>query len=339
MSRTDQPLVSVRELRKWFTHKKKTRSGAASWLKAVDGVSFDIHRGETFALVGESGSGKTTLAQVLIGLVQPTGGQIEFDGAVVETRRRSSYRSLRRRMQIVFQDPYSSLDPKMNAGQIIGEALPRTVVRQKERADRIARAIDMVGLPRTYTSLYPHQLSGGQRQRAAIARALVVEPEFLIFDEPASALDVSVQAQILNLLVELQRRLGLTYLFISHDLAVVRHMATRVGVMYLGRIVEEGSSDELFVNPVHPYTQALLSAVPQTGTGQSLRKRRIMLQGEIPSPIDPPHSCNFASRCFRSIDACGAIDPDLLPLNPALPDHTVACINWAPIVDAVRSRE
>lgn len=324
MSQTAKPLVDARGVSKWYQVPSRGASGRA-YLKAVDGVTLNIYRGQTFALVGESGSGKTTLGHVVVRLTEATSGTVTFDGVDVLGARRAALSRLRHRMQIVFQDPYSSLDPHMTVGQIVSEAMDGLGANRKSRLERLRESLERVGLRRDQADDYPHELSGGQRQRVAIARALAVGAEFLVLDEPASALDVSIQGQIINLLKDLQRDLRLTYLLITHDLAVVRNIAHRVGVMYLGRLVEEGSVEEIFERPLHPYTQALLSAVPSLPRPGGAKPDRIILKGEIPSAINPPAHCRFASRCYRPIDRC-------LREDPALEDcvrgsHAAACFN------------
>ncbi len=292
-----------------------------SWLSAVEDVDLDIRRHRTLGLVGETGSGKSTLGQLLVRLVDATSGTVTFDGVDVLAARGRALARLRQRIQIVFQDPYSSLNPRMRIGSIVAEGL--SALERGERAGRAAALLDLVGLGGGMADRYPHMLSGGQRQRVALARALAVEPELIVLDEPVSALDVSVQSQILNLLSELSGSLGLTYLFITHDLSVVRHIADRIAVMYLGKIVELADTEELFAAPRHPYTVALLSAMP--GWRRENRARRIVLDGDVPSPIDPPPGCRFASRCPRVLDRCRVEPPVLAPVGD--PRHTAACFN------------
>jgi oligopeptide/dipeptide ABC transporter ATP-binding protein len=318
-----RPLVEIEHLTKVFPVRKSGLGGGKGLLSAVDDVSLTIDRGETLGLVGESGSGKTTLARLALRLVQPTSGAIRIGGLDVHGADKRRLRDLRRRAQIVFQDPYSSLDPRMSVGSIVAEGLQG--LSRRERDLRVSELLDRVGLPPAFARRHPHQLSGGQRQRVSIARALAVGPEFLVLDEPVSALDVSVQSQVLNVLSELQASLGLTYLFISHDLTVVRHLATRIAVMYLGKLVELAPADELFENPRHPYTQALLSALPTLDRAE--RRARIILTGDIPSPIDPPPQCRFAARCFRQTDTCWQLVP---PLERRGADHLLACFNPLP---------
>jgi oligopeptide/dipeptide ABC transporter ATP-binding protein len=289
------PLLAVNDLTVQFT-RRQGLFGRAEVVHAVNGVSFSIGKGETLGLVGESGCGKTTLARAVLRLIEPTSGHVRFDGTDLGTLAPKPMRALRRRMQIVFQDPYSSLNPRMRVGTAIREGIEIHRLAEGAEADRrVASLLDEVGLPASAAKLYPHAFSGGQRQRIGIARALAVEPELIVCDEPVSSLDVSVQAQVLNLLADLQQHRGLSYLFISHDLAVVRHIAPRVAVMYLGRIVEEGPADALFAAPKHPYTAALLSAVPVPDPAR--RRSRIVLEGEPPSPVNPPSGCPFHPRC------------------------------------------
>jgi oligopeptide/dipeptide ABC transporter ATP-binding protein len=296
-----------------------------AWLSAVDDVDLDIPRHGTLGVVGETGSGKSTLGQLLTRLVDASAGTVDFDGIDVLAARGRVLAQLRQRIQIVFQDPYSSLNPRMRVGAIVAEGL--SAQPRAERAQRAAELLDLIGLGSAVAGRYPHMLSGGQRQRVALARALAVQPELIILDEPVSALDVSVQSQILNLLGELSENFGHTYLFITHDLSVVRHIADRIAVMYLGKIVELADVEELFAAPRHPYTVALLSAMP--GWRRAQRARRITLEGDIPSPIDPPPGCRFASRCPRVLDRCRVETPPLTADSDA-PTHTAACFNPFP---------
>ncbi len=289
---------------------------------AVDGVSFSLGAGETLGLVGESGSGKSTIARLVLRLLEPTSGEIRVDGDDISRASRRELRAIRRRMQIVFQDPYSSLDPRMTAHAIVAEPL-RIAGRSREITRRVPEVFALVGLGAEHEPRFPHELSGGQRQRVGIARALVVEPELLVLDEPVSALDGSIQAQILNLLVDLQARLGLAYLFIGHDLAVVRHLADRIAVMHLGRIVETGSADEIFGSASHPYTQALLSASPEPDPEVERTRQRIVLRGELPSAQDPPSGCRFRTRCWKAAEECAAGEPELVDRGQG---HPVACL-------------
>jgi peptide/nickel transport system ATP-binding protein len=314
---TERSYVEVKDLRREFDVSKPwlnrvLEGGEKQYLKAVDGVSFSIAKGETFALVGESGSGKSTVARMVVGLLPPTDGEVVIDGVSMSSKAALAERQrLRRRIQMIFQDPYASLNPRWQVDRIVAEPIRafRLIEREKEITDRVGELLTLVGLHPADGRKYPHEFSGGQRQRVAIARALASNAEFIVCDEPTSALDVSVQAQILNLMRDLQDRLGLTYLLISHNLAVVRHMASRIGVMYLGRIVEISNGRELFAHPKHPYTRMLLDAVPDVGmTG----RQRIPVSGEIPNPISPPTGCTFNPRCPFANERCRAEIPPLL---------------------------
>ncbi len=317
VSTTHQQLVNVRHLVKHFPVE-----GSDDVVRAVDDVSFEIVRGETLGLVGESGCGKSTVGRCLLRLIEPTAGQIDFDGRNVLSLKRNDLRELRREMQIVFQDPYASLNPRMRVGDIVGEPLViHKIGTKNERRERVGELLRRVGLDPDYRQRYPHEFSGGQRQRIGVARTLALNPKLIVADEPVSALDVSVQAQVVNLLQDLQKEFGLTYLFISHGLAVVEHISTRVAVMYLGRIVEIASAADLYLRPLHPYTQALLSAIPVPDPKR--RRERIVLQGDVPTPINPPSGCRFRTRCPIAIDECARIDPELRELSPG---HRVACI-------------
>ena len=314
---TERSFVEVNDLRRVFDVSKPwlnrvLEGGEKQYLKAVDGVSFAIAKGETFALVGESGSGKSTVARMVVGLLPPTGGEVVIDGVSMSSRAALAERQrLRKRIQMIFQDPYASLNPRWQVDRIVAEPIRAfsLIENEKDITDRVGELLSLVGLHPADGRKYPHEFSGGQRQRVAIARALASNAEFIVCDEPTSALDVSVQAQILNLMRDLQDRLGLTYLFISHNLAVVRHMASRIGVMYLGRIVEISEGRELFAQPKHPYTRMLLDAVPDVGmTG----RQRIPVKGEIPNPISPPSGCTFNPRCPFANERCRAEVPPLL---------------------------
>lgn len=313
---TQQTLVEVKELKKHFPAARK------QIVHAVDGVSFSIRRGETLGLVGESGCGKTTVGRLLLRLIEPTAGEISFDGQNLSEIRRKELRELRRRMQIIFQDPYSSLNPRMKVGEIIAEPLVvHDVGNKTERRERVAELLRVVGLDLDYANRYPHQFSGGQRQRISIARALALNPDFIVADEPVSALDVSVQAQVVNLLQDLQEQFGLTYLFISHGLAVVKHISSRVGVMYLGKLVELAEADEIYSNPLHPYTQALLAAIPVPDP--DAEKRRVeRLSGDVPTPLNPPPGCRFQTRCPHAMERCKMEEPQFAEITPG---HFAAC--------------
>jgi len=317
-----EPLLRVEGLAKHFPVRRGLFGRATASVRAVDGVSLTIARGETLGLVGESGSGKTTTGRLILRLIPPTAGRVVFDGRSVFDLAPGEMRALRRHMQIVFQDPYSSLNPRMRVGEAIAEPiLVHRLATKREAPDRVASLLSRVGLSPDHAARYPHEFSGGQRQRVGIARALSLGPALLVCDEPVSALDVSVQAQILNLLTDLQRDLGLTYLFIAHDLSVVRHISDRVAVMYLGRIVEEAPTEALFVSPLHPYTKALLSAIP--APDPKTRRSRIVLPGEPPSPSAPPSGCPFHPRCPEAIAECRSEVPVLREVGPG---HRVACI-------------
>ena len=322
----DDALLTVRDLKKYFP----VTSGVlfqrkVAEVKAVDDVSFSIRKGETLGLVGESGSGKTTIGRCILQLYKPTSGDVIFEGQRLNDLSAKAMRPVRRRMQVIFQDPYGSLNPRMTCGDIIGEPLivHKLTSGKGEYRDRIAELLQLVGLNPYMADRYPHEFSGGQRQRIGIARALAVDPVFIVFDEPVSALDVSIQAQIINLLEQLQERLGLTYLFIAHDLSVVRHISDRVAVMYLGHIVEIADRTELYENPLHPYTKALMSAVPIPDPAVEATRERIILSGEVPSPMNPPEGCVFHTRCPIAIDRCKEGVPEL---RETVAGHRVACI-------------
>jgi len=319
-------LIEVRDLKMYFP----VSSGilfqrTVAYIKAVDGVSFSVKRGETLGLVGESGCGKTTTGRCILQLYKPSEGQIFFDGTELTGLSTRQMRAMRREMQVIFQDPYSSLNPRMTAGNIIGEPLVvHGLAKSKaEYRERVADLLQNVGLNPYMADRFPHEFSGGQRQRIGVARALSVGPKFIVADEPVSALDVSIQAQIINLLEDLQNQFNLTYLFIAHDLSVVRHISDRVAVMYLGHIVELADRNEIYVNPIHPYTKALLSAVPIPDPVIDAQRERILLTGEVPSPLNPPPGCVFNPRCPIAIDDCSQVFPELREVEP---NHWAACI-------------
>ncbi len=319
----EEYLVSVKNLKKYFPINKGLFNKSVSNVKAVDDVSFDIKKGETLGLVGESGCGKTTCGRTLIKLYEPTSGEIIYNGQHLEKLSEKEMLIYRRKMQIIFQDPYASLDSRMTVGDIVGESIDiHKLMKGKERKERIDYLLNMVGLNTEHMNRYPHEFSGGQRQRIGIARSLAVEPEFIICDEPISALDVSIQAQVVNMLEDLQDSLGLTYLFIAHDLSMVKHISNRIGVMYLGNLVEIAESNELYTHPVHPYTTALLSAIPIPDPDEAAQRKRIVLEGDVPSPIDPPPGCRFRGRCRFVKEVCKEVTPTLKDIGGG---HQVAC--------------
>ncbi|KAI3350485.1 dipeptide ABC transporter ATP-binding protein [Clostridium botulinum] len=322
MEKDKEVILEVKDLCKYFPASKGLFKGK-SYVKAVDRVSFTINKGETLGLVGESGCGKTTTGRTILKLYSPTAGKIIFKGKDITDYSVKDMVPLRKDMQMIFQDPYASLDPRMTVGDIIGEAIDvHGLYKGEERTNRIRSLLTKVGLASDHINRYPHEFSGGQRQRIGIARALAVQPSLIICDEPISALDVSIQAQVINMLEELQEELGLTYLFIAHDLSMVKHISTHIGVMYLGRMVEKGESNVVYSESMHPYTQALLSAVPIPDPDEAKNNQRIILEGDIPSPIDPPPGCRFQGRCRYAKPICSEIDPELKEVKPG---HFVAC--------------
>ncbi|MFS0673268.1 ABC transporter ATP-binding protein [Ornithinibacillus sp. 179-J 7C1 HS] len=319
MANTKEKLLEIKDLRRHFKVDRKNE------LKAVNGITFDIFKGETFGLVGESGCGKSTAGRTIMGLYQASGGEVVFKGASVHAKRsKKEQRDIHRRMQMIFQDPYASLNPRMTVKDIIAEGIDihGLAKTKKEREDRVIELLETVGLNADHRNRYPHEFSGGQRQRIGIARALAVDPDFIVADEPISALDVSIQAQVVNLMKRLQKERGLTYLFIAHDLSMVKHISDRVGVMYLGNMVEIATSDGLYQEPLHPYTQALLSAIPVADPGYERSRERVILEGDVPSPINPPSGCPFRTRCPMAMEICSKAQPEFIEHQP---DHWVAC--------------
>jgi len=315
----NKKLIEVKDLKKYFY------VGGNAVLKAVDGLNFFIREGETLGLVGESGCGKSTAGRTIIRLYEATGGEVIFDGINVHKLDRKQAKDFTKKAQMIFQDPYASLDPRMTVGDIIGEGIDiHNLYTGKERMERIYELLHTVGLNREHANRFPHEFSGGQRQRIGIARALAVEPKFLVCDEPISALDVSIQAQVVNLLINLQQDKKLTYLFIAHDLSMVKHISDRVGVMYLGTMVELASSTELYKRPIHPYTQALMSAIPIADPDVEKSRKRILLEGDVPSPINPPPGCRFKARCRYATDRCSQEIPEFREIDK---EHYVACHN------------
>lgn len=318
-----EPLLRVSNLEKKFPIQRGMFKRTVGHIHAVDGISFEIAEGETLGLVGESGCGKSTTARLILRLLDPTAGEIFFDGKEIHAMTREEIRAVRKDMQIVFQDPYASLNPRMTVRQIVAEPLIVHGMAKDDSDPRVDEMIELCGLSREFGNRYPHEFSGGQRQRVGIARALVTRPKLVVLDEPVSALDVSVQAQILNLLDDLRERFGFSYLFVAHDLSVVSHISARVAVMYLGKIVEIGTREEIFNNPKHPYTKALISAVPLANPKQErIRKTsRIVLTGDVPSPANPPSGCRFRTRCWKAQEACATTEPALITLGK----QQVAC--------------
>lgn len=317
-------LLQVENLTKYFYKPQGLFGQKKQIVKSVDHVTFDIMRNETLGLVGESGCGKTTVGRTITRLYEPTDGKIIFDGQDISHLTKKELLPYRKKMQMIFQDPYASLNARMTVMDIIREALDlhSDLKTKEEKSKRVYELLDRVGLMREHANRYPHEFSGGQRQRIGIARALAVDPEFIVCDEPISALDVSIQAQVVNMLEDLQREFGLTYLFIAHDLSMVRHISDRIGVMYLGKLVEIGPSEEIYSHHLHPYTEALLSSVPVPDPEKARAKEQIVLQGDIPSPIDPPSGCRFRTRCPRACEQCAQAEPELKPVGN---DHFVAC--------------
>jgi oligopeptide transport system ATP-binding protein len=329
MNDHESALISIKDLKVHLpVGARRLFSRSRQLVKAVDGLSLDIRQGETMGLVGESGCGKTTLGRAILRLIEPTSGEIIFRGRDLAHLSNAEMRAQRRQLQVIFQDPYSSLNPRMTVSQIIGEPLETfRLATGDAKKQRVQELMEMVGLNPRFLKRYPHEFSGGQRQRIGIARALAVDPEFIVADEPISALDVSIQAQIMNLLDRLRRQKNLTYLFISHDLRAVRHVSDRLAVMYLGKIVELGESRAIYANPLMPYTKALISAVPVPDPKTESTRRRIVLEGDVPSPINPPRGCRFHTRCPFAIQACRDIEPKLVEIKPS---HFAACIRISP---------
>ncbi|WP_174615013.1 ABC transporter ATP-binding protein [Virgibacillus ihumii] len=319
MSHSNEKLLEIKNLKKHF------KVGRKAILKAVDGISFDIYKGETFGLVGESGCGKSTAGRTILRLYDATEGEVNFEGVDVHGKKsKKELKAFNRKMQMIFQDPYASLNPRMTVMEIIAEGIDihNLANSKEEREKRVYELLETVGLNQEHANRYPHEFSGGQRQRIGVARALAVDPEFIIADEPISALDVSIQAQVVNLMQKLQNERGLTYLFIAHDLSMVKHISDRVGVMYLGNMAEVASSDDIYEEPLHPYTQALLSAIPLPDPQVERSRERIVIEGDVPSPIAPPSGCRFRTRCPHAMDICAKVEPEWQEYKK---DHWVAC--------------
>ena len=319
----NKKLVEVRGLKMWFPIRRGLLQRHVGDVKAVDGISFDVYQGETLGLVGESGCGKSTTGRSILQLYRPTAGEVYFTGQDLTKLKGENLRQMRRQMQMIFQDPYASLNPRMTVGSIVAEPMEvHNIGTKAERLERVRELLKVVGLNPYFINRYPHEFSGGQRQRIGVARALAVNPSFIVCDEPISALDVSIQAQVINLLEDLQEQFGLTYLFIAHDLSVVRHISDRIAVMYLGKVMELADRDELYRNPMHPYSQALLSAVPIPDPVIEEKRKRIILEGDVPSPANPPKGCNFCTRCPKVLDMCREQEPEFRDYGSG---HYVAC--------------
>lgn len=320
---SNDTLIEVKNLKKYFSIEQGIFKKTKQYVKAVDDVSFYIKKGETLGLVGESGCGKSTLGRTLTRLYEPTGGEIIFGGKEIGLMKEKDLKDFRKRMQVIFQDPYASLNPNMTVSQIISEPMDiHNIYKSKEKEEMVYELLEKVGLNKDFANRYPYEFSGGQRQRLGIARALSVKPEFIFCDEPISALDVSVQAQVINLLEDLQNELGITYLFIAHDLSMVRHISNRIGVMYLGKLVEIGEAEEVYKNPIHPYTKALISSIPIPDPDLSLKTEREILMGDVPSPLNPPAGCRFRTRCKYATEQCKEAVPIMREMTKG---HNVAC--------------
>jgi oligopeptide transport system ATP-binding protein len=321
--RSEEVILKVQNLKKYFPIRRGVFRRQVGEVKAVDDISFEVYRGETLGVVGESGCGKTTAGRTIIRLYEPTSGHVYFNGKDLATLSGGELRKMRRKMQMIFQDPYASLNPRMSVEGIVSEPLEiHRMTNSRQRKDRVAELLHLVGLNPALMNRFPHEFSGGQRQRIGLARSLALNPDLVICDEPISALDVSIQAQVVNLLEDLQKELGLTYIFIAHDLSMVRHISRRVAVMYLGKIMELTDRETLYKNPLHPYTQALLSAIPVADPEVEERRRRIILEGDLPSPANPPKGCNFNTRCPLAMEFCFKVEPELIEVEA---DHWCAC--------------